>query len=64
MTHRVSDLLSGCDLYTEICKGVQSCKTVDGVIVFVLSTLSDNVLYLYEVMSKYFIAIQSYGPEQ
>ena len=30
----------------------------------VLSTLSDNVLYLYHFLSKYFIGFQSYGPEQ
>ena len=29
-----------------------------------LSTLSDSVLYLYEVLSKYLIGFQSYGPEQ
>ena len=32
--------------------------------VLVLSTLSDSVLYLYQVLSKYFIGFQSYGPEQ
>ena len=32
--------------------------------VLVLSTLSDNVLYLYQVLSKYLIGFQSYRPEQ
>ena len=32
--------------------------------VFNLSILSDSVLYLYQVLSKYLIRIQSYGPEQ
>ena len=30
----------------------------------VLSTLSDSVLYLYQVLSKYLIGFQSYRPEQ
>ena len=30
----------------------------------VLSTLSDNVLYLYHFLTKYLIGFQSYGPEQ
>ena len=30
----------------------------------VLSTLSDNVLYLYQFLSKYLTGFQSYGPEQ
>ena len=30
----------------------------------VLSTLSDNALYLYHFLSKYLIWFQSYGPEQ
>ena len=30
----------------------------------VLSTLSDGVLYLYQVLSKYLIGFQSYGLEQ
>ena len=32
--------------------------------VFVLSVLSDGVLYLYQVLSKYLIGFLSYGPEQ
>ena len=32
--------------------------------VLVLFTLSDDVLYLYQVLSKYLIRFQSYGPEQ
>ena len=30
----------------------------------VLSTLSDNALYLYHFLSTYLIGFQSYGPEQ
>ena len=30
----------------------------------VLSTLSDSALYLCQVLSKYLIGFQSYGPEQ
>ena len=32
--------------------------------VLILSTLFDNVLYLHQVLSKYLIRYQSYGPEQ
>ena len=32
--------------------------------VLILSTLFDNVLYLYQVLSKYLIRYQNYGPEQ
>ena len=32
--------------------------------VLVLSISSDGVLYLYQVLSKYLIGFQSYGPEQ
>ena len=32
--------------------------------VLVVSTLSDGVLYLYQVLSKYLIEFQSYRPEQ
>ena len=32
--------------------------------VLVLLALSDNALYSYHVLPKYFIAFQSYGPEQ
>ena len=31
--------------------------------VLVMSILSDNALYLYQVLSKYLIWFQSYGPE-
>ena len=41
-----------------------SVNSVGGVIVLVLSTLSDSVLYLYHALSKYLIGFQSYGPEQ
>ena len=32
--------------------------------VLVLSTLSDGVLYLYQVLLKYLIGFQNYGPKQ
>ena len=32
--------------------------------VLILSTLSDSVLYLYKVLSKFLIGFQSYRPEQ
>ena len=45
-------------------KGHNSVKNVGGVIVLVLSALSDSALYLYQVLPKYLIGFQSYGPEQ
>ena len=33
-------------------KGHNSVNSVDGVMVLILSTLSDDVLYLYQVLSK------------
>ena len=41
-----------------------SVNSVDGVMVLVLFTSSESVLYLYQVLSKYLIGFQSYGPEQ
>ena len=32
--------------------------------VLILSTLNDNALSLYQVLSKYLEGFQSYGPEQ
>ena len=32
--------------------------------VLVLSTSTDNAVYLYQVLQKYFIGFQSYRPEQ
>ena len=29
-----------------------------------LSALSDNALYLYQILAKFLIGFQSYGPEQ
>ena len=45
-------------------KGHNSVNSVGGVMLLVLSTLSDSVLYLYQVFSKYLIGFQSYGLEQ
>ena len=64
ISQRVSDLLRGCSLYTEIFKELNSVNSGGGVMLLVLSTLSDSVLYLYHVLSKYPIVFQSYGPEQ
>ena len=44
-------------------KGHNSVNSVDGAVVLVLSTSSDSALYLYQVLSKYLIGFQSYGPE-
>ena len=44
--------------------GHNSVNNVGGVILLILSTLSDGVLYLYQVLSKYLIGFQSYGLEQ
>ena len=41
-------------------KGHNSVNSVGGVMVLVLSKLSDSVLYLYHGLSKYLIAFQSY----
>ena len=45
-------------------KGNNSVNSVGGVVAFVLSTLSDSVLCLYQVLWKYLIEFQSYGLEQ
>ena len=45
-------------------KGHNSVNSVGGVIAFILSTLLDAVLYLYQVLLKYLIGFQSYGLEQ
>ena len=41
-----------------------SVKSVDGVIVPVLCTSSDNALYLYQVLPKYLKGFQGYRPGQ
>ena len=45
-------------------KGHNSVNSVGEVMVLILSTLSDSVLYLYQALSKCLIGFQSYGPEQ
>ena len=50
--------------YLQFSKGHNSVNNVGGVIVLVLSTSSDGVLYLYQNLSKYLIGFQSYGSEQ
>ena len=41
-----------------------SVNSVDRVMVLGLFILTDSVLYLYHVLSKYLIGFQSYGPKQ
>ena len=45
-------------------KGHNSVNSLYGVMVLVLSTSSDRVLYLYQFLSKYLIEFESYRPEQ
>ena len=45
-------------------KGHNSVKDVDGVTELVLSTLCDNAICLYQVLSKYLVGFQSYDPEE
>ena len=63
-TQRGSDLLRQCGLYTKIFKGHNSVNSGGDVMVLVQSTLSDSFLYLFQVLSKYLIGFQSYGPKQ
>ena len=44
-------------------KGLNSVNSFGGVMVLILSTLSDGVLYLYQVLSKFLIGYQSYRLE-
>ena len=44
-------------------EGHNAVTSVGGVMVPVLFTSSDSVLYLYQVLSKYLIGLQSYRPE-
>ena len=52
ISQRVSQLLSRCDLHTEIYKRNLLRKSVDGVIVPDLCTLPDYPLYLYQVLQR------------
>ena len=63
---RVADLNSRVNVgwSLKFAKGHNSVKSVGGVMVPDLSTLSDNALYLYKVLSKYLIGFQSVRPEQ
>ena len=45
-------------------KGHNSVNSVGGVIVLLLSTLPDFVLYLDQVLSKYLIRFQSYSQDR
>ena len=42
-------------------KGHNSVKSVGGVLELVQYTMSDNALYLYQVLSKYLKRFNSYG---
>ena len=44
-------------------KGHNSVNSVGGIVVLVLYILSDCVLYLYQVLSKYLTGVKSYGLE-
>ena len=48
----------------KLSKGHNPVNSVGGVMALVLSTLSDGVLHLYQVLSKYLVGFQSYGLEQ
>ena len=50
ISKRVSKLLSGHDFQTEIFQGAQFRKNVGEVMVLVLSTSSENALYMYQVL--------------
>ena len=54
---RVIEML--CGLYTVISKGDDSVKGLGWVMVLLLSTSSDSVLYLYQVLSKYLIGLRT-----
>ena len=62
ISHRVSGLTLGWSL--KFTKGHNSVKDEGGVTELVLSTLCDNAIYLYQVLSKYLVGFQSYDPEQ
>ena len=49
----VSEFLRGCGLYTEFSKEYNPVYSVVGIMVLVLTTLSDSVLLLYQVLLKY-----------
>ena len=55
---------SGALLIALCCPAHNSVKNLGAVMVLVLSMLSDNALYMYQVLSKYLIRFQSLGPEQ
>ena len=49
ISHRVSELLSKHNFYSEISKGHNSIENVGGVKVLTLCTWSDDALYLYKI---------------
>ena len=54
---------SGHEFQTKISSGHNSAKSVSGVMVLVISTLSNGCLYSYQVSWKYFERYQSYGAD-
>ena len=56
----VLKLQNGHDFHRKKIKGHNSIKNVSGVTVLVLSTLSDDSLYLYKVSLKYSQRYESY----
>ena len=51
ISQKVSELSRGCSLCTEISKGHNFVSSIGGVMALVLSTLSDGVLNMYQVLS-------------
>ena len=60
----ILQLLRGTVCILKFSKGHYSINSVNGVTIFILSTSSDNLLYLYQVLSKYLIGFQSYRLER
>ena len=50
ISQRISKVLCRHNVQTEILKGNNSIKNVDGVMVLVLCSLPDGALYLYQVI--------------
>ena len=63
ISQRVSKLWCGHDFYIKIYKWGTIQLKCDEVIVLSLFTLSDDVLYLYQVSQKYLKEFQSYGAD-
>ena len=65
ISKRVSELLNGHDFHTQIFNGKNSVQNVDGDVVLVCFTSSDDVLYLnkvscFELLRDYFFHSQDF----